>query len=280
MADARELTPEQLRMLRDVFQQACGFVLRDDLKFIAERRLAPRLEALGLRDFGSYQRYLRFDPRGKEELELAIDLLLPRETYFFREPAQLTTFVDEVVPRLAQDAVGRSLHVWSAGCSSGEEPYTVSMLLGDHPLLPGWDLDVLGTDLSQKALSAARHAEYGPSSLRATSAEQKSRFFESAEAGRVRVKRTYKEKVRFGWLNLLDASGARLLPMMDVIFCRNVLIYFDTETRRRVVHLFSERLREGGYLLLGHSENLFSLTTKFELVQLSGDLVYRKPRLG
>ncbi|MBM4779875.1 MAG: protein-glutamate O-methyltransferase CheR [Archangiaceae bacterium] len=273
------MTPEQLRLLRDVFQNACGFVLRDDLKFIAERRLAPRLEALGLRDFGTYQRYLRFDSRGKEELDVAIDLLLPRETYFFREPAQLTTLVDEVIPRLAQDAIGRSLHVWSAGCSSGEEPYTLSMLMGSHPLLKDWDIDVLGTDLSQKALATARHAEYGPSALRSTTPEQKAQFFDLAEQGRVKVKREFKERVRFGWLNLLDAEGARLLPSMDVIFCRNVLIYFDTETRRRVVQLFSERLRDGGYLLLGHSENLFSLTTKFELVQLSGDLVYRKPRL-
>lgn len=273
-----EMTPEQLRLLRDVFQNACGFVLREDLKFIAERRLAPRLEALGLRDFGTYQRYLRFDPRAKEELDIAIDLLLPRETYFFREPAQLTTYVDEVIPRLAQDAVGRSLHVWSAGCSSGEEPYTLSMLMGDHPLLQGWDMDILGTDLSQKALSMARHAEYGPSALRSTTPEQRAKFFDAADQGRVKVKREFKERVRFGWLNLLDAGGARLLPSMDVIFCRNVLIYFDTETRRRVVQLFSERLREGGYLMLGHSENLFSLTTRFELVQLSGDLVYRKPR--
>lgn len=272
-----EMTPEQLRLLRDVLQQACGFVLRDDLKFVAERRLAPRLEALGLRDFGTYQRYLRFDPRRKEELELAIDLLLPRETYFFREPSQLTTFVDEVVPRLVQDAVGRTLHVWSAGCSSGEEPYTLSMLTGDHPLLEGWDVDILGTDLSQKALAAARHAEYGPSALRATSEAQRQKYFEPAEHGRVRVKQGFRDRVRFGWLNLIDAEGARLLPMMDVIFCRNVLIYFDTETRRRVVQLFSERLRDGGYLLLGHSENLFSLSTRFELVQLSGDLVYRKP---
>ena len=280
MGEARELTPEQLRLLRDVLQEACGFVLREDLKFIAERRLAPRLEALGLRDFGSYQRYLRFDPRGKEELALAIDLLLPRETYFFREPAQLSTFVDEVVPRLFQHGVGRTLRVWSAGCSSGEEPYTVSMLLAEHPLLAGRELDVLGTDLSQKALAAARHAEYGPSALRTTSPRQRERFFEPAEQGRVRVKRAYRESVRFGWLNLVDARGAGLLPPMDVIFCRNVLIYFDAETRRRVVQLFSERLRDGGYLLLGHAENLFSLSTKFELVQLSGDLVYRKPPLG
>jgi len=273
-----EMTPEQLRLLRDVFQQACGFVLRDDLKFIAERRLSARLEALGLRDFGSYQRYLRFDPRKAEELEIAIDVLLPRETYFFREPEQLSTFVTELVPRLVQDAIGRSLHLWSAGCSSGEEPYTLSMLLEDHPLVAGWDVDILGTDLSQKALAAGRQAEYGPSALRATSPAQRERYFLPLEHGRFRVKSSVKDRVRFGWLNLLDLEGSRLLPTMDVIFCRNVLIYFDTETRKRVIQTFADRLRPGGYLLLGHSENLFSLTTEFELVQLSGDLVYRKPR--
>jgi chemotaxis protein methyltransferase CheR len=273
-----EMTSEQRCLLRDVFQNACGFVLREDLKFIAERRLTPRLEVLGLRDFGTYHRYLLYDLHGKEELEIAIDLLLPHETYFFREPAQLTTFVDEIIPRLAHTATGRSLHVWSAGCSSGEEPYTLSMLMGDHPLLQGCDIDILGTDLSQKALSMARHAEYGASALRSTSQEQRAKFFDGVEHGRVKVKPAFKERVRFGGLNLLDAEGARLLPSMDVIFCRNVLIYFDTETRRRVVQSFSERLCEGGYLMLGHSENLFSLTTQFELVQLSHDLVYRKPR--
>lgn len=273
-----ELTSEHLRLLRDVLQSACGFVLRDDLKFIAERRLAPRLEALGLRDFGAYQRYLRFDAGGKAELEVAIDLLLPRETYFFREPVQLAAFADELVPRLADESqAARRLHVWSAGCSSGEEPYTLAMLLADHPALAGWELDVLGTDLSQKALSTARHAEYGPNALRSTSPQQLSRYFEPLEAGRVRVKPDYRAHVRFGWLNLLDLAGTNLLPRMDVIFCRNVLMYFDVETRRRVVHAFSDRLREGGYLLLGHSENLFTLTTRFELLQLSGDLVYRKP---
>ncbi len=277
MTASTELTAEQLKLLRELLQSACGFVLRDDLKFIAERRLGPRLEALGLRDFGTYQRYLRFDPRGKDELSLVIDLLMPRETYFFREPTQLRCFVDELVPLLVKEHRSRALHVWSAGCSSGEEPYTLSMLMGAHPALSGWALEVMGTDLSQKALSAARHAEYGPSALRATSETQRAQFFDELDSGKVRVKREVRDRVRFGWLNLLDEGGARLLPVMDVIFCRNVLIYFDVETRKRVLGLFAQRLREGGYLLLGHSENLLSLSTRFELVQLSGDLVYRKP---
>ena len=233
---------------------------------------------LGLRDFLSYHRYLRFDPRGSDELEIAIDLLIPHETYFFREPAQLGCFVKEVLPMLAlANAPSRSLKLWSAGCASGEEPYTLAMLTLDAPGLEGWVIDVLGTDLSRKALATARHAEYGPAGLRVTTPAQKARFFEPAEGGRLRVLPRYRAPVRFGQLNLLDAAGAALLPSLDVIFCRNVLIYFDSETRRRVVDIFFNRLRPGGLLLLGHSENLLSAGTAFELLQLDGDLVYRRP---
>ncbi len=273
-----ELTGEALHLLRDLFQQHSGFWLRDDLKFVAERRLAARLEILGIRDFVGYHRYLRFDGRGPEELEVAIDLLIPHETYFFRDPTQLECFEHEVLPLLAeQNASTRSLRVWSAGCATGEEPYTLAMLTLESPDLPRWEIDILGTDLSKKALSTARHAEYGPSALRVATAVQRSRYFDQAEGGRLRVAAKYRAPVRFGLLNLLDRAQAALLPAMDVIFCRNVLIYFDAQTRRRVVDVFFERLRPGGLLMLGHSENLLSAGTAFELLQLNGDLVYRKP---
>ena len=113
--------------------------------------------------------------------------------------------------------------------------------------------------------------------LRATTPEQKTQFFENIEGGRGRLQQKFRDPVRFGQLNLLDTTAASLLPRFDVIFCRNVLIYFDPATRRRVVELFFERLNHGGYLLLGHSENLLQLSTRFELVQLEGDLVYRRP---
>ena len=285
-----EMSPEELHLLRDLFLQASGFLLREDLKFIAERRLAPRLELLGLRDFAGYARYLRFDARGADELESAIDLLVPHETYFFREPTQLRCFEQELMPLVEKkNERSRSLQLWSAGCSTGEEPYTLSMLLHDRPSVQGWDRDILGTDLSRKALTSARKAEYGPMALRATTPEQKAKFFEPVthptsshqgalnDSGRVRLLPQFREPVRFGQLNLLDTSAASLLPRFDVIFCRNVLIYFDQATRRRVVELFFERLTQGGYLLLGHSENLLHLSTRFELVQLEGDLVYRRP---
>ena len=151
------------------------------------------------------------------------------------------------------------------------------MLLVDRRGIHGWDLDILGTDLSRKALAVARKAEYGPSSLRTVTSEQRARYFEELDGTRVRLKQRCRAPVRFGFLNLLDTVGAAVLPQMDAIFCRNVLIYFDADTRRQVVETFFERLRPGGYLLLGHSENLLSLGTRFELVQLEGDLVYRRP---
>jgi chemotaxis protein methyltransferase CheR len=275
-----EMSAEELHLLRDIFSRACGFMLREDLKFIAERRLASRLELLGLRDFTAYARYLRFDARGADELETAIDLLVPHETYFFREPVQLKCFEQELVPMLVErNPRRRSLMLWSAGCSTGEEPYTLSLLLDGMPAVKDWDIDVLGTDLSRKALTSARKAEYGPMALRATTPEQQAKYFEKLDGGRVRLRDTYRERVRFGQLNLLDESAVNVLPRFDVIFCRNVLIYFDQATRRKVVEHFFNRLVDGGYLLLGHSENLLQFSTRFELVQLEGDLVYRRPAL-
>ncbi len=272
------MSAEELHLLRDIFSRASGFMLRAELKFIAERRLASRLELLALRDFAAYARYLRFDARGADELETAIDLLVPHETYFFREPVQLRCFEEELIPMLEKkNERSRGLHVWSAGCSTGEEAYTLAMLLDARASLAGWNLDILGTDLSRKALTAARKAEYGTMALRATTLEQRAKYFEPLDGGRVKVRQRFRDPVRFGQMNLLDAGAASLLPRFDVIFCRNVLIYFDQPTRRQVVELFFDRLNDGGYLLLGHSENLLHLSTRFELVQLEGDLVYRRP---
>ena len=272
------LTAEEFRLLKELLLDACGLQLRDDLKYVVERRLWPRLEALSLRDYGGYYRYLRFDARAKEEVELAIELLVPHETYFFREPTQLDSFKRELLPMLSvQNASTRRLRLWSAGCSSGEEPYTLAMLIAESGLFEGWDVQIHGTDISRRMLTAARAAEYGSSALRTTTPAQLARHFDPLSSGRFRVKAPLKNRVSFGHLNLLDDVGLKLLPRMDAIFCRNVLIYLEPAARRTVVHSFWEQLFAGGYLLLGHSESLLTFSTDFALVQLSGDLVYRRP---
>ncbi len=272
------LTAEEFRLLKELLLDACGLQLRDDLKYVVERRLWPRLEALSLRDYGGYYRYLRFDARAREEVELAIELLVPHETYFFREPTQLDSFKRELLPMLSQqNTSSRKLRLWSAGCSSGEEPYTLSMLIAESGLFEGWDVSIHGTDISRRMLTAARAAEYGSSALRTTTPAQLARHFDPISSGRFRVKAPLKNRVSFGHLNLLDEPGLRLLPRMDAIFCRNVLIYLEPVARRKVVHSFWEQLFANGYLLLGHSESLLTFSTDFALVQLTGDLVYRRP---
>ena len=272
-----ELSLEEFRLLRDLVHGYCGILIHDDMNFVMERRLAPRLELLGLPDYASYHRYLRYDPDGKAELDAAIEVLATNETYFFREPLQLEAFSEELVPRLYERCQrARRLRLWSAGCSTGEEAYTLAMLLREAGRFDGWDVQVYGTDISQRVLAVARRAEYGPSALRATSRELLSRYFEPAGA-KQRVRDEIRAWVSFGQLNLLSDEARKLVPRMDAVFCRNVLIYFDVAARKRVLASIYDRLFEGGYLLLGHSENLITLTADFELVHLTKDLVYRRP---
>ncbi|WP_425430103.1 CheR family methyltransferase [Cystobacter ferrugineus] len=276
-----EMTAEEFRLLRDFVYAYCGILVRDDMKYVMERRLWPRLEALGLTDFSTYYRYLRFDAQRRSELETAVEALTTHETYFFREPRQLKAFSEEVLPVLERrNARTRRLRIWSAGCSSGEEAYTVAMLLLESGRFEGWDLEVYGTDISRRVLSVARLGEYGPSALRSTSPDKLARYFVHVGPNRVRVRDDIRAMVSFGHHNLRDVDTVPLTSRVDAVFCRNVLIYFDAPARQRVLRLLYDKLVPGGYLMLGHSENLINLSADFELVHLRGDLVYRRPELG
>jgi len=271
------MSDEEFRLLRDLVYEASGILVRDEMKFVLEHRLAPRLEVLGLTDFEAYHRYLRTDLSRRQELEAAIEALTTHETYFFREPHQLKAFTDELLPLLrSTHEGGRRLRLWSAGCSSGEEPYTLAMLILDSGQFTGWDVEIYATDISKRVLATARRAEYGASALRATPKPYLERFFEPL-GNRVRVREEVRALVSFGHLNLVDPGLSLLVPRADVVFCRNVLIYFDLAARKRVLRLLYEKLHPGGYLLLGHAENLIHLSADFELVHLENDLVYRRP---
>ncbi len=273
-----EMTPEELRLLGELIHAHCGLRLREDQRYLVERRLAPRLKANGLTDFTAYYRLLRFDPRRGAELEEAVEALATNETYFFREPMQLKSFREELLPALAKEKErSRKLRIWSAGCSSGEEAYTLAILIKESGRFFGWDVEVFGSDISRGMISRARRGVYSRSALRETPEELLARHFTAEADGRFQVSAALKQQVAFGHMNLLDERSTALLGKMDVIFCRNVMIYFDLEARRRLLKAFWAKLHEGGYLLLGHSESLINLTADFELVNLEHDLIYRKP---
>jgi chemotaxis protein methyltransferase CheR len=271
------LKPEEFRLLRDLFVTKVGVRFGPEARFSLERRLRERLDALKLSTYAEYYQYLRFHPLAMAEWEEAVELLTTNETYFFREDYQLRSFKDELLPTLANCAKGRRrLSLWSAGCSTGEEAYTIAILVHQSRLFDGWDVRVYGSDLSKRCVVAARRGVYGAAAFRATPEEIKREYF-TTKADGVHVSDAIRAMCQFGQMNLLDEEKARLLGRADAIFCRNVLIYFDTHQRRRVIEIFQGRLYPGGVLLLGHSESLLNVSTAFELLHLREDLVYRKP---
>jgi chemotaxis protein methyltransferase CheR len=272
-----QLAPREFRLLRDLFNKYAGLHFDDDDLQIFERRLSRRVVALELAGFDEYYKYLRFDVRGRAELEEAIELLTTNETYFFRQEYQLRAFRNQVLPLLAEaNQRKRRLNLWSAGCSTGEEAYTIAIVIHESRLFEGWEVRVIGSDISRRSVAAARRGVYQGPSFRVMSESRQRMYFADANDG-MHIVEPIKRMCHFGQLNLLDGTAAAIVGLMDAVFCRNVLIYFDMRSRRRVIDNLYARLSVGGYLLLGHSESLLNVSTAFELVHLKEDLVYRKP---
>jgi chemotaxis protein methyltransferase CheR len=273
---APQMRLEEFRLLNGFINRFCGIQIDEDMRFVAERRLGERVIALGLSSFGEYYHYLRYHPEQKAELERAVDVLTTNETYFFREYAQLQAFRYEVLPKLREMAAcKRSLTIWSAGCSSGEEVYTLAILIKQSGLFNNWNVRVFGNDISRRVVQRARAAVYSGSSFRATPPEFE-RYFVDTSEGRTVVP-SIRSMCHFGHFNLLDEARAVMVARVEAIFCRNVLIYFDQTARKNVIQTFYQKLCPGGFLMLGHSESLFHNSTAFELEHLVNDLVYRKP---
>jgi chemotaxis protein methyltransferase CheR len=272
------LSLQDFRLLRDLVNQFCGIYFADDSAYIVERRLRERLRDLGLVGFDEYYRYLQYHPKAQAELEAAAEVLTTNETYFFREAYQLRAFTDEILPVVRGRALARGarrLDVWSAGCSSGEEVYTIAMLIDATGLFEGWDVRVFGNDISRRVLRTARGATYGSASFRAMIPDYQRYFIQTDDGQQVHPR--IRSMCHFGHLNLMNQRRSAIVGRVDVAFCRNVLIYFDDASRRNVLDTIYQRLHRGGYLLLGHSESLLRSSTAFEIAQLTTDIVYRRP---
>jgi len=271
------LTSEEFLLLRDVIYEHAGLSFDGDAMFLFDRRLGERVEALGLRSFNDYYKYIRFNVRGGIELEEAIERLTTKETYFFRQEYQLRAFASELLPRLAlQNADSKRLCIWSAGCSTGEEVYTLAMLVRDSELFNDWEVRIIGSDICKTSVATARRGVYQASSFRVTPESMRARHFREEPNGASVVDRV-KQLCHFGQLNLLDAGRASMVGRVDVVFCRNVLIYFDDASRKTAVDHFYNALNPAGFLFLGHSESVGRISSAFRLRRMGEQLVYMKP---
>jgi chemotaxis protein methyltransferase CheR len=274
---ARDLPMEEedFRLLRDLVRTQFGLYYDASKASLFKNRVLPRVAALGLTSFGEYYHYLKFHPAREAEMKKLVSHLTNNETYFFREPKQLDLFADRLLPA-AVDARKSTLRILSAGCSTGEEPYTLAMLVQEKlGLLPRVKVDIVGVDVDEKVLEKARKGHYFKSSFRMTDPLIIHRYFQSEGEART-VRDSVRKPVHFFWANLVDLAGLRRLGKFDFIFCRNVLIYFEDDTIRRVIDNLSYLLNNDGRLLLGHSESLARITDSFEAERDGGSISYRK----
>jgi chemotaxis protein methyltransferase CheR len=275
-----ELSEEEFRLLRDFVHERFGLYYDESQRASLRARLAPRLDLLGLRSFEDYHRHLRFAPEREAEQQRMVSHLTNNETYFFREQPQLDVFAGHVLRSLKERKArsgDKRLAVLSAGCSTGEEPLTLAMILFDSgQFFWGWDVRVTGLDVDGAALEKARRAVYHKGALRAVTPAQLERHFVSDGTG-VRVKEPARRHVSFVCGNLLEPGSYEALAPLDVIFCRNVLIYFSDQAVQRAVALFQATLAPGGYLFLGHAESLARVSSSFVPIRFQGAIVYQKP---
>lgn len=273
----KDLTPEEFERFRDWIHRHSGIYLEETKADSLRISLVTRATRHG---FVNYSEYFETLTRDEGEFKELMNLVTINETSFFRFPAQFDALRDKVIPEILESKpkVSRSFRVWSAGCSTGEEPYTIGMSLMDSGLDGlGYRSEVLGTDVSTQALDKAKAGVYPTRALKGLSQNVVQRWFEPVSGGHRPVKRA-RDVVNFSYHNLVkEPYPLVLLNNWDVIFCRNVTIYFRLESTRRVVDNFFDSLNPGGYLFIGHSETLTSISDRFEPVEVGGVFLYRKP---
>lgn len=257
-AKIRSLSDSEFRLFKILIYRDSGIFLSPEKKELLAARLARRLRALGLKSYMSYYRILKDD---REEQVRMLDCICTNETRFFREPMQFEFLENRVLPAWREAAKQRSqrLRVWSSGCSTGEEPYSLAMVLLEH--LPGWEIDILATDLSTRALERARAAVWPREKAKDIPRPYLERYMLKgirSQQGKMTAGPEIRSVVRFRHLNVNDDNLA-LTDSFDLIFCRNVLIYFDAKSKERAVHRILKHLAPTGYLFLGHSERLNGL---------------------
>lgn len=272
------LNPNDFTRVRDLIYKKTGMLFPESKNYYIESRVRQRMDALGLRSFDEYYKELVFSQNGGEDKEF-IEAITINETYFFRDFPQLQGFAEQVLTNYTQEIDNQYqplVSIWSAACSTGEEPYTLAIILKEM-LGARFKTKITATDIDTTVLQRAQDGEYSERSMKDTPLEYRAKYFKKkGESWWVDPALT--NEIDFRILNLIDRVEMRKMRGFDFVFCRNVLIYFDDESRRKVVSYLYDALKPGGYLFLGHSESIGRISAAFELQNIGGFLCYRRPK--
>jgi len=278
---APSLSNDDLHSLSTFIHEECGIKMPSSKKVMIESRLQKRLRALNIETFRDYREYLFSDEGKISELTFCIDAITTNTTDFFREASHFGYLVSQALPALiGKDRGGlrKRFIIWSAGCSTGEEPYTLAMVLSEFAeTMPGFDFSILATDISTRVLDKAKLGVYAQERVSPVPEELKSKYLlrsKDSRKGLVRIVPRLRVKVMFQRLNFME-SHFNIRDQVDVIFCRNVIIYFDRSTQEQLMNKFCRHLLPGGYLFLGHSETLNSMDVPLISV---APTIYRMPK--
>ncbi len=272
----KDLHDKEYVLFRDFLEQQCGIVLGENKQYLVKSRLAPLMQRFGVASLSELVNKT-LSPFERQLRSAVIDAMTTNETLWFRDTYPYELLKKQIFPELEKDC--RTVKIWSAASSSGQEPYSIAMTALEYQQTrPGafsLGVHVLGTDISNTMLEHCQRAEYDGLALsRGLSPERRSKFFEDSGKGMMRVKDNVRKNVSFRHLNLLDSYT--LLGKFDIIFCRNVLIYFSADVKAKIIRQFAQSLNPRGYLFLGASESLSSLNNDFDMLRCNPGIIYRK----
>ncbi len=276
-----KISDSEFFQLRDFIYQQTGIYIGDNRKYLLENRLSNRLKEHKLNSFSEYYYFLKYDPARKQELNRLFSVITTNETSFFRNPPQIKVFQENILPEILQykrKKGDKKLRLWSAGCSTGEEPYTLAIVvwevLGNE--MSQWDVKITANDLSDDVLHSARRGIYTDYTLRSTPKHVLERYFSTNGQGRYQISPTVQSIVHFNSINLNDYFQLKQIEASDIIFCRNVIIYFDEVVKKKVISALYDNLLPEGYLFVGHSESLHNISKAFKPCHFPGAIVYKK----
>ncbi|MCQ4304273.1 chemotaxis protein [Stutzerimonas frequens] len=269
-----DLDFEQFRVF---LEKTCGILLGSNKQYLVSSRLNKLMEQQGIKTLGDLVRKIQAQPRSGLR-ELVVDAMTTNETLWFRDTYPFEVLKARVLPEMLKGASGQRLRIWSAACSSGQEPYSLSMAIDEYergnPSQPKTGVQIVATELSGAMLAACKAAEYDSLAIaRGLSSERLQRYFDVKAPGRWAVKPAIRSRVEFRVQNLLDSYVA--LGKFDIVFCRNVLIYFSADVKKDILKRIHATLRPGGYLFLGASEALNGLPELYQMVQCSPGIIYK-----
>lgn len=270
------LSPDDLQRLSDFLYRHTGMLFGAAKRYYIERRLADRMAATGTKEFGAYFGVLCAEAREREAL---INAFTVNETYFYREDHQLHCLSQDLLPDLIRGrAPGDKIRIWSAPCSTGEEAYSIAIwLLENWRMVDAYNIEIVGSDIDTRALDDARAGLYGERALARLPQAVKAAYFEPAKRHSWQLIDDLRESVTFTQANLVAGPSLAGQGQFDVIFCRNVLIYFDDASRLTAANNLHERLVPGGYLCLGHTESMNRISESFRVRRFADAVVYQRP---